>query len=105
RLQQLYRSIRDLFAQGLEGVVRDPVERRRIAIFAVATFDGIFLQWMLDPEAIDLDDLLSEIPVFIDRARRARQQEGTSWPTSPKTRSRTTATPSTKSSSTRKRTP
>ena len=72
RLQQLYRSTRQLFERGLESVVADPEERRRIAIFAVATFDGIFLQWMLDPEAVDLEDLLSEVPAIIERTRRAR---------------------------------
>lgn len=74
RLQHLYRSIRELFERGLESVIDDPEERRRVAMFAVATFDGIFLQWMLEPEAVDLDDLLAEIPTFIDRARHLRAE-------------------------------
>lgn len=72
RLQQLYRSTRELFERGLEGVVPDAHERRRLAIFSVATFDGIFLQWMLDPDTIDLDDLLSEVPLVLERMRRVR---------------------------------
>jgi TetR/AcrR family transcriptional regulator len=72
RLQHLYRSTRELFERGLEGVVADPAERQRLAILGVATFDGIFLQWMLDPDAIDLDALVAEVPVLMERARRAR---------------------------------
>lgn len=61
RLQQLYRGIRELYESGLSGVVADPEQRRRLAIIAVATFDGLFLQWLLDPESVDLDALHREL--------------------------------------------
>jgi len=61
RLQQLYRGIRELYEDGLRGVVADAEQRRRIAIISVATFDGLFLQWLLDPESVDLDALHREL--------------------------------------------
>lgn len=68
RLQHLYRRIREMYEVGLEGIVADPERRRRIAIATVATFDGIFLQWLLDPAAIDLDALHDQL--------RAQAREG-----------------------------
>jgi AcrR family transcriptional regulator len=79
RLRQLYRRVRDLYADGLRGVVRDARRRRRIAVMTVAAFDGIFLQWLLDPDAIDLEALHAELreqtgPAIRERARtRARR--------------------------------
>jgi AcrR family transcriptional regulator len=61
RLQQLYRGIRELYEMGLRGVVADAEQRRRLAIISVATFDGLFLQWLLDPESVDLDALHREL--------------------------------------------
>jgi AcrR family transcriptional regulator len=61
RLQQLYRGIRELYEDGLRGVVPDAEQRRRLAIISVATFDGLFLQWLLDPESVDLDALHREL--------------------------------------------
>ena len=61
RLQQLYRGIRELYELGLQGVVADAEQRRRLAIISVATFDGLFLQWLLDPESVDLDALHREL--------------------------------------------
>jgi AcrR family transcriptional regulator len=61
RLRQLYRGIREMFEAGLRGVVADPAQRARLAILTVATFDGIFLQWLLDPEAIDVEALHREL--------------------------------------------
>ena len=60
RLQQLYRGIRGLYEAGLRTVVRDPERRRRLAIISIATFDGLFLQWLLDPESLDLEALHRE---------------------------------------------
>lgn len=57
RLQQLYRGIRELYESGLRETVRDPGQRRRLAVISVATFDGLFLQWLLDPDSVDLDAL------------------------------------------------
>jgi AcrR family transcriptional regulator len=61
RLQQLYRGIREMYETGLRGVVDDPGRRRRLAIISVAAFDGIFLQWLLDPESIDVEALHREV--------------------------------------------
>ena len=61
RLQQLYRGIRELYESGLSGVVADAEQRRRLAIISIATFDGLFLQWLLDPESVDLDALHREL--------------------------------------------
>lgn len=61
RLQQLYRGIREMYETGLRGVVPDPEQRRRLAVISVASMDGIFLQWLLDPDAIDLEALHGEL--------------------------------------------
>jgi AcrR family transcriptional regulator len=61
RLQQLYRGIRELYELGLQGVVADAEQRRRLAMISVATFDGLFLQWLLDPDSVDLDALHREL--------------------------------------------
>ena len=61
RLQQLYRGIRDMYETGLRGVVPDEGQRRRLAVISVASLDGLFLQWLLEPEAIDLEALHGEL--------------------------------------------
>jgi AcrR family transcriptional regulator len=61
RLQQIYRNIRELYERGLRGVGEDEGQRRRMALISVATFDGLFLQWLLEPEAVDLDALHTEL--------------------------------------------
>jgi AcrR family transcriptional regulator len=61
RLQQLYRGIRELYESGMRGVVADAAQRRHLAMISVATFDGLFLQWLLEPEAVDLDALHREL--------------------------------------------
>jgi AcrR family transcriptional regulator len=71
RLQHLYREIRNLYELGLRGVVADDAQRRRLAIMSVAVFDGIFLQWLLDPEAIDLDALHEEVRALDPRGTKA----------------------------------
>jgi AcrR family transcriptional regulator len=75
RLQQLYRSIREMFEAGLREVVPDAARRRRLAIITVATFDGIFLQWLLEPDAIDVEGLHRELRVLSEpgRLRRGRK--------------------------------
>jgi len=75
RLRQLYRSIREMFEAGLREVVPDAAQRRRLAIITVATFDGIFLQWLLDPEAIDVEALHRELRVLNEPARRRRTRK------------------------------
>jgi AcrR family transcriptional regulator len=70
RLQQLYRGIREMYEAGLRGVVHDTGQRQRLAVVAVASLDGIFLQWLLDPDAIDLEALHDELRALRDGARR-----------------------------------
>jgi AcrR family transcriptional regulator len=73
RLQQLYRSIRDMFEQGLREVVPDAAQRRRLAIITLATFDGLFIQWLLEPDAIDVEAIHSELRLRTDPARLGRR--------------------------------
>src|SRR5258706_10655777 len=75
RLRQLYRSIREMFETGLREVVPDAAQRRRLAIITVATFDGIFLQWLLEPDAIDVEALHPELRMLSEPGglRRARK--------------------------------
>jgi len=75
RLQQLYRSIREMFEAGLKEVVPDAGQRRRIAMLTVATFDGIFIQWLLEPDAIDVEALHRELRVLNDAARPRRARK------------------------------
>jgi len=57
RLRQLYENVRELYDVGLKSVIPDAAKRRRYAVISVASMDGIFLQWLLDPDAIDLEAL------------------------------------------------
>jgi AcrR family transcriptional regulator len=68
RLQQLYRAMRELFEAGLGGVVPDAARRRRASVIAVATFDGVFLQWLLDPDAVDIAALHRDVTELYARA-------------------------------------
>ena len=61
RLQQLYRGVRELYEVGLRGAVPDAGERVRLAMMTLATFDGLFLQWLLEPDAVDLDALHAQL--------------------------------------------
>ena len=70
RLRDLYRATRELFAEGLRGVVADADQRRRLAAISVAALDGLFLQWLLDPEQLDLEALHREMRALAERARR-----------------------------------
>jgi AcrR family transcriptional regulator len=76
RLQQLYRSIREMFEAGLREVVPDAARRRRLAIITAATFDGIFIQWLLEPDAIDVEALHRELRALSEpgRLRRPRKE-------------------------------
>src|SRR5436190_8667462 len=80
RLRQLYRGTRELFAEGLRGVIPDVEQRRRLATISVAALDGLFLQWMLDPEQLDLHALQREMRGLTEHARAGRRgrTDGTS---------------------------
>jgi AcrR family transcriptional regulator len=75
RLQQLYRSIREMFEAGLREVVPDAARRRRLAIITAATFDGIFIQWLLEPDAIDVEALHRELRALSEPARLRRPRK------------------------------
>ena len=75
RLQQLYRSIREMFEAGFREVVRDAAQRERLAILTLATFDGIFLQWLLEPAAIDVEALHDELRRLSDLANQTRPRK------------------------------
>jgi AcrR family transcriptional regulator len=68
RLQHLYRGMRELFEAGLRGVLPDPAQRKRASVIAVATFDGVFLQWLLDPDAVDISALHGDVTDLYTRA-------------------------------------
>ena len=78
RLRQLYRGMRELFAEGLRGVVPDAAQRRRHATVSVAALDGLFLQWLLDPDELDLEALHQEMRGLAERARGGRRRKGAS---------------------------
>jgi len=75
RLRQLYRATRALFADGLRGVVADAAQRRRLATISVAALDGLFLQWLLDPDELDLQALQQEMRGLAERARGTRRRK------------------------------
>jgi AcrR family transcriptional regulator len=72
RLRQLYRSIRDMFEQGLREVIPDAAQLRRLAIITLATFDGLFIQWLLEPDAVGVEAIHSELRLLNDSARLGR---------------------------------
>jgi AcrR family transcriptional regulator len=78
RLRQLYRNLRELFAEGLRGVVSDAAQRRRLATVSVAALDGLFLQWLLEPDELDLEALHQEMRGLAERARGGRRRKGSS---------------------------
>ncbi len=53
-------------------MVAEARQRRRFAIITVATFDGIFLQWLLEPDDIDVEALHRELRV-LSKPRRLRR--------------------------------
>ena len=65
-------AIREMYETGLRGVVPDAAQRRRLAIISIAALDGIFLQWLLDPDAIDLEALHDELRTLRDGGPRAK---------------------------------
>lgn len=75
RLRQLYRGMRELFAEGFRGVVDDAARCRRIATLSVATLDGLFMQWLLDPDAVDLDALHEEWRALAEGTRRVHARK------------------------------
>ncbi len=75
RLQQVYRNIRELWEAGLRSEIADAAQRRRLAVISMAALDGIFLQWLLDPDAVDLEAIHDELRRLVARARREARRE------------------------------
>ena len=75
RLRQLYRGMRELFAEGFRGVVANAEQGRRLATLSVATLDGLFLQWLLDPDALDLDALHEEWRALAEGTRQVHARK------------------------------
>lgn len=73
RLQQLYRNMRELYERGLAPVVADPAQRAHLATASIAMLDGLFIQWLLDPDRVDLDALETSLTRVGGRFRRAMQ--------------------------------
>ena len=38
-----------------------PAQRRAIAVLVLAAFDGLFLQWQLDPQEVDTERLIADL--------------------------------------------
>ncbi len=69
RLQQIYRTYRGALVHELSRVLpSEPVRRlERSALLCVAILEGVFLQWQLDPEQVDLDEALHVLRVLVYR--------------------------------------
>lgn len=61
RIRGIYRKFRDTITaemtEGFPGL--DPEIARRAAAIQIGVFEGIFLQWQLDPEQIDLEGVFA----------------------------------------------
>lgn len=77
RLQRLYRGMRELFAAGLREVVDDPAQSHGLATLAIATLDGLFLQWLLEPEALDLQALQRQVRGLAENSKTRRRPRTT----------------------------
>ena len=80
RLQRLYRGMRELFALGMREIVSDPAQCHGLATLAIATLDGLFLQWLLEPEALDLKALQRQVRGLAEGARAHAQAARASKP-------------------------
>jgi AcrR family transcriptional regulator len=73
RLRELYRERRRMLAAGLIGVIPNEMIRDLLATIMVAQLDGIFLQWILEPEMIDIDALQQIVRTMGRRMARAAE--------------------------------
>ncbi|MBX3182849.1 MAG: TetR/AcrR family transcriptional regulator [Polyangiaceae bacterium] len=69
RLQHIYRTYRRALVSELSRVLpSEPVHRlERSALLCVAILEGVFLQWQLDPDDVDLDGALHVFRVLVYR--------------------------------------
>ena len=73
-----YRGLRERFVARIEaeqraGRVASGLDARTLAPQVIAMFDGLQLQWLLDPEAVDLSAVFAD---FLDRLRPPAPQRG-----------------------------
>ena len=73
-----YRGLRERFVARIEaeqraGRVASGVDARTLAPQLIAMFDGLQLQWLLDPDAVDLSAVFAD---FLDRLRPPAPQRG-----------------------------
>jgi len=73
-----YRGLRERFVARIEaeqraGRVASGVDARTLAPQLIAMFDGLQLQWLLEPDAVDLSAVFAD---FLDRLRPPAPQRG-----------------------------
>ena len=73
-----YRGLRERFVARIEaeqraGHVASGIDARALAPQLIAMFDGLQLQWLLDPEAVDLSAVFAD---FLERLRPPSPQRG-----------------------------
>jgi AcrR family transcriptional regulator len=91
RLRQLAEAY--LVRGQAEGTVRKDVDAGAQAALALATVRGITLQWMIDPDALDLDRVYAELGRWLERGLGPRgPAKGAVSPRRPAKKKRKTAT-------------
>jgi AcrR family transcriptional regulator len=73
-----YRGLRERFVTRIEaeqraGRIASGLDARALAPQLIAMFDGLQLQWLLEPEAVDLSAVFAD---FLDRLRPPAAQRG-----------------------------
>lgn len=69
-MNKFYRSYREIFAdviiEGMtEGIFRKDINPRSAASMIVGTLDGILVQWILDKDSIDLQDIVKTVTTIV----------------------------------------
>jgi len=69
-MNKFYRSYREIFAdviiEGMtEGSFRKDINPRSAASMIVGTLDGILVQWILDKDSIDLQDIVKTVTTIV----------------------------------------
>jgi len=74
-IQDVFRNYRAAIAAELRTTRpdRDPESLDRVAAIILATLQGLFLQWQLDPDAVDLDAIFGQLRDDVRLQLAARQ--------------------------------
>lgn len=74
RIQNIYRNYRKAIVSEMQKLVPAEEERRleRSAFLAVGLLEGVFLQWQLDPDDVDIDGVLQLLRVVVYRQYAGR---------------------------------